>query len=275
MNKGSNSFLFLRWNFLGKKNKTNIIQLFFLLLVASFNLACGTSKKLGNNDANLSSTELLVRRIETNQIKAKTFDGRAKIDFRSPDMSASATARIKMQKDSSVWVTLSKLGFEVGRALITKDSVYILDRINNEYAVYGLDHLSKEYQLPGNLLLIQQVVLGNPFFLSRKFTSTSTGDSYVLSDSGSGKEVKMSLEKAALRLYNLQYLEPGASRSLNLDLAEYKAANDKQDFSYLRKFVVDSRETGKVEVNIQFTQVDLNVPISMPFDVPQRFKRIK
>jgi len=60
-----------------------------------------------------------------------------------------------------------------------------------------------------------------------------------------------------------------------LDLEEYKAANDKQDFSYLRKFVVDSRETGKVEVNIQFTQVELNVPISMPFDVPQRFKRIK
>ena len=272
MNKGSHEFKFDR-DFLGVKNWISSPQLFLLLLLAGFNFACGTSKKLNNTD--LSSTELLVRRIETNQIKAKTFDARAKIDFRSPDMSASASARIKMQKDSSVWVTLSKLGFEVGRALITKDSVHILDRINNEYAVYGLDHLSKEYQLPGNLLLIQQVVLGNPFFLSRKFTSSSTGDSYVLSDSGSGKEVKMSIEKAALRLRNLQYLEPGASRSLNLDLEEYKAANDKQDFSYLRKFVVDSRETGKVEVNIQFTQVELNVPISMPFDVPQRFKRIK
>jgi Domain of unknown function (DUF4292) len=272
MNKGANTF---GWDFLGLKNWIVSPQLFLLLLLASFNFSCNTSKKLSKGDANLSSTELLVRRIETNQIKAKTFDARAKIDFRSPDMSASASARIKMQKDSSVWVTLSKLGFEVGRALITKDSVHILDRINNEYAVYGLDHLSKEYQLPGNLLLIQQVVLGNPFFLSRKFTSSSTGDSYVLSDSGSGKEVKMSIEKAALRLRNLQYLEPGASRSLNLDLEEYKAANDKQDFSYLRKFVVDSRETGKVEVNIQFTQVELNVPISMPFDVPQRFKRIK
>lgn len=250
-------------------------QAWALLLLLSFSFACGTSKKLGTKDANLSSTELLVRRLETNQIKAKTFDARAKIDFRSPEISASATARIKMQKDSSVWVTLSKLGFEVGRALITKDSVHILDRINNEYAVYGLEHLSQEYQLPGNLVLIQQVVLGNPFFLSRKFSSSTEGDNYILNDSGSGKEVKMLIEKAAMRLRNLQYLEPTASRSLNLNLEEYKASNDKQDFSYLRKFVVDSRETGKVEVNIQFTQVDLNVPISMPFDVPQRFKRIK
>ena len=180
-----------------------------------------------------------------------------------------------MQKDSSIWVTLSKLGFEVGRALITSDSVRILDRINNEYTVYALDYLSKQYQLPGNLLLIQQVILGNPFFLSRNFTSTSAGDRYLLNDSGSGKEIKMSIETNALRLRNFQFLEPGASRSLNLDLEEYNAANDKQDFSYLRKFVVDSRETGKVEVNIQFTQVELNVPISMPFDVPQRFKRVK
>ena len=250
------------------------IKALLLLLVLVFGFACGTSKKLGA-DANLSSTELLVRRIETKQIKAKTFDARAKIDFRSTDMSASAMVRIRMQKDSSVWVTLSKLGFEIARALITRDSIQILDRINNEYAVYGLDYLSKEYQLPGNLLLIQQVILGNPFFLSRKFTSTSVGDRYILSDSGSGKEIKMSIETNGLRLRNLQYLEPGSTRNLSLDLEEYNAANDKQDFSYLRKFVVDSRETGKVEVNIQFTQVELNVPISMPFDVPQRFTRVK
>jgi hypothetical protein len=249
-------------------------QLFLLLLVTSFSLACGASKKLSKNE-NLSSTDLLVRRLETSQIKAKTFDGRAKIDLRSNELSVSGTVRIRMKKDSSIWVTVSKLGFEVGRALITADSVHVMDRINNEYAVYGLDHLSQEYQLPGNLLLIQQVILGNPFFLSRKFSSSTAGDRYLLNDTGSGKEVKMSIETAALRLRNLQYLEPAASRSLNLDLEEYKTANDKQEFSYLRKFVVDSRETGKVEVNIQFTQVELNVPISMPFEVPQRFKRVK
>ena len=246
-----------------------------VLLVLVLGFSCGASKKLGNKDANLSSTELLVRRIEAKQIKAKTFDARAKIDFRSQDISMSGNARIRMQKDSVVWVTLSKLGFEVVRALITADSVRILDRINNEYSVYGLDHLSKEYQLPGNLLMIQQVILGNPFFLSRRFTCTTEGDRYLLSDVGSGKEIKMSIETSALRLRNLQYLEPEATRSLNLNLEEYNAANDKQDFSYLRKFVVDSRETGKVEVNIQFTQVELNVPISMPFDIPQRFKRVK
>ncbi|AEE50873.1 hypothetical protein Halhy_3010 [Haliscomenobacter hydrossis DSM 1100] len=272
MNKGQ------KLTFAGKSiilwPNSGTIQALMLSLLLGIGFSCGTSKKLGK-DSNLSSTELLVRRLETKQIKAKTFDGRAKIDFRSTDMSASATIRIRMQKDSSIWVTLSKLGFEVGRAFITSDSVHILDRINNEYTVYALDYLSKEYQLPGNLLLIQQVILGNPFFLSRNFTSTSAGDRYLLNDSGSGKEIKMSIETNALRLRNFQYLEPSASRSLNLDLEEYNAANDKQDFSYLRKFVVDSRETGKVEVNIQFTQVELNVPISMPFDVPQRFKRVK
>ena len=121
MNKRQNAIFSISW-----------INSAAVLLVFVLGFSCGASKKLGNKDANLSSTELLVRRMETKQVKAKTFDAKAKIDFRSQDISMSGNARIRMQKDSAVWVTLSKLGFVVARAMITAVSVRILVRINNE-----------------------------------------------------------------------------------------------------------------------------------------------
>jgi hypothetical protein len=73
----------------------------------------------------------------------------------------------------------------------------------------------------------------------------------------------------------MQYIEPAADRQLNLDFEEYNQTPDKQDFSYLRKLSFNSQETGKVEVGIQFSQVTLNVPTTMPFDVPAKFKKGK
>jgi hypothetical protein len=235
--------------------------------------SCSASKKIGKSAESINSTEGLLRKMEIQQVKAGWFDGKAKIDFHSSSLKIQGNALIKMKKDSAVWISLRKLGFEVARALITRDSVYIINRINSDFTSYGLEYLASEYQLPPSFTILQQILLGNPFFLSRNLSSATNGDRYELSDKSNGKEVRYSLETANYRLRNMQYLETGADRQLNLDFEEYNPTPDKQYFSYLRKLSFNSQETGKVEIGIQFTQVELNVPTTMPFDVPARYKK--
>jgi len=253
------------------------IRLFyaFAFFAALGMMGCNTIKKVTKTEENPNSTQAILRKLETQQVKAKWLDGKAKIDFHSNSLSIQGTALIKMQKDSAVWISLRKLGFEVARALITPDSVYILDRFNDDYASYGLEYLAKEYQLPPSFTILQQILLGNPFFLSRNLSSNTNGDRLELLDKSTDKEVRYSLESATFRLRNMQYIEPTVDRQLNLDFEEYNQTPDKQDFSYLRKLSFNSQETGKVEIGIQFSQVTLNVPTTMPFDVPAKFKKGK
>jgi hypothetical protein len=247
-----------------------------LLLLLGFS-ACKTAKK-PKTDGNVSgdsATEVLLRKMASKEISAKSMDAKAKIDFRSPDMSASGTANIRFMENEGLWISVKKLGFEVARARVDADSVRILDRLNNEYSAYALDFLSKEYQLPADLKMIQQIVLGNLFFLSRRVTSTLQDGKYVLNDLGETRQAKFSIDASTYRLLQMDYSEPNANRALKLDLGDYKPSNDKQDFSYLRTLNLSSKETGNVLINIQFTQVELNVPTSMPFEVPARFNKKK
>lgn len=122
-------------------NSLSTPSLLFLLLLG-FVFSCGTSKKL-EKDSNLSSTELLVRRLEPNKSKPKPLMAGPKSISAVPICRPRPRSGFACKKTVLFGLPLSKLGFEVGRALITSDSVHILDRINNEYAVYALDYLSK------------------------------------------------------------------------------------------------------------------------------------
>jgi len=65
-----------------------------------------------------------------------------------------------------------------------------------------------------------------------------------------------------------------SARSLAIQLLNYQDAGTNRDFSHLRKIAVNSRETGKAEIEIEFTQVELNVPTNIDFSVPPRYERM-
>ena len=52
---------------------------------------------------------------------------------------------------------------------------------------------------------------------------------------------------------------------------DYKALESKQQFSYFRDLNIQSAETGNLHVVLSFNQVQFNLPVSLRFDIPQRY----
>lgn len=244
-----------------------------LIVLLPFLWACGAKKKLPNPEGGLESAESILRSMERRQLKAQWFEGKVKLSYRDAEFSVQGTAQIKLRKDSAVWIAVRKLGFEVGRALITRDSVWVLDRLNNEFSAYGLDYLSQTYQVPANLSLLQQILLGNPFFFTRNLQLEVLPESYQLRDESPEKSVQYQLEKGTYRMLQLFYTEKEEDRQLKVALGGYAPTPDKQDFAFSRKLTFSSKETGLVEVNLDFTQVVFNEPTTLPFEVPARFRK--
>ena len=248
---------------------------FFVLL--SLLSTCNTLKKagFGKKDTSESSARAIISAIEKQSLQADWFTAKARISYKDKDMSVSGSATIRMKTDSLLWISIKKLGFEVARAAITKDSVYVLDRLNNEYAIYGLDYLQESYNLPGDFQLLQSVVFGKPYFFDEQSVTLSPEeDAYVLKNSFYGHQIEYQVDQKDLRLLQLDYETNLGAQKMKIDLTEYEELADKQLFSYFRTLKMNSPDTGTTDVTIKFSQVELDTPKEVQFRIPSRYTKM-
>ena len=86
-------------------------------------------------------------------------EGKCQLQMASEGSTVSGQGIIRVRKDSAIWVSVRKLGFEVGRALILKDSFFYLDRLNNVFEAHAISFIKEKYQLPGDFLHLQALLI--------------------------------------------------------------------------------------------------------------------
>lgn len=249
-------------------------KLFLLLLIVVTLASCGASKKAISGKLERASPDFLLKTLIANQVNLQWLDGRAKIDFSDDHTSLGASATIRIKKDSLIWVSVRKLGFEVARALVTQDSVYIIDRINNEFAITGLDYLQREYNLPADFASVQAILLGNPiFFTTSGLQSEVSADAYRLYGKNAKMDTEYWLDPKSLQLKQMRFKDLNESREVVVKLEDYQSLANNQKFSYLRKLELNSRQTGNAKVEIQFSQLEINNPKDVRFEIPNKYTR--
>ncbi len=236
---------------------------------------CASSRKVAKKAPKEVTSDFLLSKLVTQQVNASWMTARARISYSDEYMSVNANATIQMQRDSFLWVAVKKLGFEVARAMITPDSIYLIDRINNEYLVRDLNYIGQKYNLPADFSALQAIVLGNPiFFTTNGLQAEVENDGYHLFGRNDEMESHYRMGGEEFRLRSMVFNDFRNHRDVLLDLEEYAQITENQNFSYLRNLELDSRETGKLSIGIRFSDVEFNVPKQIRFDVPERYTRV-
>lgn len=260
-------------------NKLTILhQALFFVLLALMTANCSSIKKGSSSNGNLLGAEALVQQMDQSKFNPEWFGAKVQIGYSGEDQSFSATATIRMRKDSLVWLSVKKFGFELGRLLVTRDSVYMLDRVNNEYSVSSLNTLAKDYGLPPDLSRLQDFFLGNLVVFSGSELKLSTGNGHYLLESISSfpkLQTNYSIDQKDRVLRKMEMNDPVNVQKVIVWLEEYGLLEDNRNFSYLRNLDVDSRDNGKMQVELKFSKVEVDVPQSVQFSVPDRYTRSK
>lgn len=252
---------------------------FSALLLGAFLLmagACKTSRSASEVLRDVTPEGLLTL-LNNQQIKAKWLEAKAKISFDDGEQQISVAATVKMRKDSVLWASVKKLGFEVARVKVTRDSVHILDRINNEYAVRDLKFIEQEFNAPASLQTLQALLLGNPlFFTTTNMKAELQTPFYHLFGENDYEENHYWLQAADKQLSKMDFKDKRNRRNMSMQLQEYTPiAGGRQNFSYLRNMEMDSQESGRVAVEVHFSEVTLDKPVDMNFEIPDRYTRVK
>ena len=216
-------------------------------------------------------------KLDSNRVNYKTFTSKLDVDYRDgKDKNYNVNATLRMVKDSAIWVSINAvLGIEAMRVLITRDSVFLLDKLNKTYTARSVDYLQEVTSLPLNLTTLQNLLVGNPVFLDSNIVSyASAGDNSTVSLVSIGQRFKNFLTLSAsdnvLLHSKLDEVDIARSRTADLSYSDYE---DKRGKFFSTKRRVSVAEKNKVDVSMNFKQYEFDQEVSFPFSIPKNYKR--
>ena len=101
------------------------------------------------------------------EIDFEYMHGKARMVLRDANKEREVKANIRIRKDSVIWMTFSVIGVQGGKALINKDSITIVNNVDNEYFQFDYAELSKRYNFEINYDVIQSAFSRLTFLRAR------------------------------------------------------------------------------------------------------------
>lgn len=246
--------------------------LFSIALLSS----CNPARQLEKGKLRKKSTPFLLKKMAQNRVEADWFSGKAKVAFAGDGQRLKASATILMRKDSVVWLNVKKLNIEVARVQITPDSIYFLNRLTREYAVWDISYLQRQFNLPLGFADLQELILGNSVMIEPDGLSASVVDlRHQLRGQQAGVETTYALNGLNYLLEETVVSDADKTWSVQIDQGEHRPLDKTANFSYFRNFAINSETTGPVNLEIKFLKIELNVPKNIKFDIPSRYTEMR
>jgi hypothetical protein len=147
--------------------------------------ACRTVKQVvGPREIPARSAEKIIERVMAGDVTdVRYYKAKADVELKGPDGDKSFNAHIRSVHDSAAWVSVTPaLGIEVARAVLTADSLKLMDKMNDHYWVGDTTQAQRKFGLQPSLALLQDALLGRPIGLDpqEKYKADREEGQYVL-----------------------------------------------------------------------------------------------
>ncbi len=158
----------------------------FALLGLAFLSACKPIREVMpfRGEIPARGPEKLVERLVADRITdVRYYSAKASVDLKDSTGSKSFKAHIRCVIDSAAWISVvPALGIEVARALLTTDSLKVLDKIGDKYWIGDSAQAKLRFGLAPDLGLFQEALMGMPIGLdpTEKYKSEREDGQYTL-----------------------------------------------------------------------------------------------
>lgn len=209
----------------------------------------------------------LYQKIQLNIIDFSTFSAKLKLDYTDQSgKSQAANALIRIQKDSLMWISLTgALGVEGFRAIITLDSIILMDKLEKTISRRSIASLQELTNLPVDFTALQDIIIGNPVYFTDNIVSYKNDGTQVTATSV-GPYFKHLIDidtlTGKINYSKLDDVEPSRNRTCFIAFSDYIIQQSKQ-FSTKREITV--AEKSKLNVKIEYKQIAFGEVLTFPF----------
>jgi hypothetical protein len=229
----------------------------------------------GKTDTAAGTSPLTIQEVTFDYLTTKS-----KFSFKNAKQDLDNTnVNIRIKKDSLIWLSITGVGFEVARGIISRDSIVFMDKIHKDYFVFGFDQLSRQYNFDLNFDLLQSIIVGNLPFPPPTDAMAMQENGFLLFKQKEGRlNVDNYIADANQKLTRLEALEEPTSSTFSLDYEDFKSV-DSFLFPFSSLINVDVRSekdqnarTTKISLKHSKVEIVKQNP-GFPFSVPGSYTR--
>ena len=247
-----------------------------VIFAICFISACSGSRPVFDSDVDLPegfpnhSLEQIQQNLTTLSVPIDSYKAESALSIRTPARSGNFSASISHRKDDSLLISISMLGIQGVKTLVTPDSFYVHDRINKELTLGRLESLQSILPLPVTSESLYASMLG---LLSPENLGTLELSSdpryYTIAIPEENK--KFTIDPVYWRV--VRYEERSSSGSL----IEERTFSEFDDIEgvYLPRRLTFRRPMDDTAASLYYRDLNINPrSISFDFDVRSSVKRI-
>lgn len=268
-------------------NKISITLIITLVMLMT---ACGTAKKATVTNPTGNTTQQTTVQTQTtahyDEIIAtlgtwQTMQtgGSLTIDVGS---SFSSGIQVRMVRDEAIFISLRPmLGIEVGRLLITADSIYVIDKVHKRYAAEKVSLLTAG--LPITVSTVQDMFLGRPFIIGQGTLNQANKEKATLTNDGA-VSVLTPNDKYKGYSYVFTFNKSHNITSLNITPASASTSAYQVRYSNVKKTTAGNiahtfRANGTVgkkrlTLELNYNNIEWNGSVKIDHSLPSSYSRV-
>jgi len=201
----------------------------------------------------------------------KTLSIKAKADLNINNKSNDVNMNIRIRNNEAIWVSVTALaGLEVARALITADSVKVLNRLDNIYLKKPFSYIYEFTNERITFQTLQSVLVGNAMteFISESTELNNEGENALLKTVLASMNYNFTVDQQNKVLFT-QLNDSSAGQELLVNYTNFISINQQL---IPHSVIMKSKARNKaISLDLNYLKIDMDSNVDLPFRVPERF----
>jgi hypothetical protein len=238
-----------------------------LLILTFFGITSGCKSAKIVADTMPNQTAESIQKFWENQYNQNYFEARGKATLVMDGKNTNLALHLKMKKDSLLWAKVSMFGIGA-TVLITKDSFFMINSLNQEYMAYDNNYLYQYLGYKATLSQVQNLLLGNAVFHSDKYRYQSEGKQLIGTD---GIAISRLTINEKNRTHHSVLTTQDTTQNAVIQYDAYQILNNTLVPTLVNLAV--QQKTQNLKVVLNFQTISDNTVTTFPFNIPSGYRR--
>jgi len=251
----------------------HLVYIFIISLVVT---SCKSSKMVSNTSRADMSAKNVIKNHYNNAFDKETINARLKIKYVGKSNFPGVTASLRIKKDETIWISLNKFGFPVGKALITPTKVSYYEKINRTYFDGDFTLLSNWLGTELDFDKVQNLLLGQAILnlKDEKFSIDLYQNKYQLTPKKGYDlfSILFLINPDNFKIDRQKILQKEDNKSLTINYSNYTKFDDEIFPKGIHIAASDTKNTSTIDIN--YRSVAFNNQVNFPFKIPSNYKQI-
>jgi len=252
-----------------------LIAICFLLIMVS----CKAKKQIiakrvaiDTTSRPIDSKKVKLDAIRAGQTSFDSFSGKARTKLDIGGSSNDVTLNIRIKRDQKIWISITAIaGIEVARALITPDSIFVINRLQTVYLKKPFSYINTFAGNQVNYKTIESLLIGNaiPELLNENADLQISPDSITVVGNLQGLVYKL-MVGPGMKVTQTNLSDQNAGQSLLANNNKFIQSGTRIIPSQID--ITTLVKDKKIQVNLHYIKSDFDQQLEFPFTIPARYQ---